>query len=252
MSTSFGPRPKGSLVFPYKAGRSSWEGVSDGTTLRLRIEPTVPRTGETLRIFVEAHHPERPICGQSVLIGDGSGQRPETQAAAAELTRVFNRPGRFEFLYQAIVGVCGDHNLYPSMYGWLDVAAGAGPTSQGPALPTVEALEQRAPNEPAGTGTLKAWAKGRDADGYIHRFLIDWGDGSPVEEAPNVAYGFDGGCEAGPSGWPVRPEAWTNYQQPPTHTYAAPGDYTVTITAVSAGCAGRDEQRATATFAYRW
>lgn len=254
MSATFGPRPKSALVFPYQRGRTSWEGVSEGTTLRVRVEPA-PAGGAT-SFFVESDHP-RERCSQSVLFGDGFDARDATGTAGgpatSEFTHVYNRAGRVEFLVQAIVGRCGDNNLYPSLYGWIDIPVSTAPArSQGPEPPTVEALEARGPNEPAGTGLLKVWAKGHDADGYIHRFLIDWGDGSPTTAAPNAAYGDGmGGCKPTPSGWPGQHEAWL-WPPYPEHHYATPATHTVTVTAVSAGCDGRDEQTASATFPYHW
>lgn len=252
MSATFGPRPKGALVFPYQRGRTSWEGVSEGTTLRVRVE--VGPAGEATRFFVESDHP-RERCSHSVLFGDGFDAREAKDTAAgpasSEFSHAYNRAGRVEFLVQAIVGRCGDHNLYPSLYAWIDIPAGTAPArSQGPQPPTVEALEARGPSELAGTGLLKVWAKGHDDDGYIHRFVI-WGDGSPTDAAPNAAYDGMGGCKPTPSGWPGQHEAWL-WAPYPEHHYATPGIYTVTVTAVSAGCDGRDEQTASATFAYRW
>lgn len=254
MSASFGPRPKGSLVFPYQRGRTSWEGVAEGTTLRVRAE--VAPAGQATRFIVESDH-TRERCQHSVLFGDGFDAKDALDtvsgSASSEFNHIYNRSGRVEFLVQAIVGRCGENNLYPSLYAWIDIAAGTAPaSSQGPQPPTVEALEARGPGEPAGTSLLKVWAKGNDADGYIHRFVIDWGDGSPTSAAPNAAYNWAGaGCKPTPSGWPGQHEAWLG-QPYPEHRYASPGTYNVTVTAVSGGCAGGDEQNATATLAYRW
>lgn len=248
-SSRFGPRPPGSLSFAYEPGRSTWEGVSEGTTLRLQLDPQAPRSGEPVRFIVEAHHPDRAICALDVLFGDGAdAQLMDATSGRAEFSHIYNKPGRQEFLYQAVVGVCGDHNAYPSMTGSFDVAQGAAAaTSQGPAPPTLEIAEARAPTEPAGTGTLRVHAKGSDPDGYIHRFVVDWGDGSPPTSAPNAA----GPCNQASSGWPSNDQAflWEPY---PEHTYASKGLYMITVTAVSAGCDGRDEQTATATMAYQW
>jgi hypothetical protein len=162
------------------------------------------------------------------------------------LPDIYNRAGRWEFSFQGMAGRCGDHNVYAALYGYIQVAPGPS-RAQGPAVPTIEALEARAPNEPVEPGFVKVWAKSRDEDGYISRFLIDFGDGSPSETRP----GDPLGCRPTRSGWPAPSTAWL--QEPyPSHRYAAPGNYTITVTVVSTGCDGTEEQTARATIPYAW
>lgn len=75
-------------------------------------------------------------------------------------------------------------------------------------------------------------ARGSDADSYVSRMTIDWGDGSP-------AMSFDyplSSCHDMPS----------NQAADTNHGYAAPGRYTVRLIVTSVGCDGTGAQTATA------
>ena len=70
---------------------------------------------------------------------------------------------------------------------------------------------------------------------------------------PNVA------CRTDESGWPVGsmlvlretvPAPMSTFVLSPTHTYAAPGTYTVTVSVVSTGCDGTVPQRTTRTLSW--
>lgn len=256
--STLGPRNPGAVVFPYQPGQSSWEGVSNGITLRVRIDPVAPRVGDPVRFVVEASSPDRPCCGVSVQYGDGASRSWKMEwtegscdtaapgVSRAEYTHGYNREGRWEFAFSAVTGRCGVDNVYGSLHGYLEVAPGQA-RSQGPSLPTVKLAEARAPDEPREPGFLKVWAQGADDDGYVSRFLVDFADGTPVETLP----GDPMGCRPTRSGWPSRSLA--SFQPPyPSHRYAAPGTYAITVTVVSTGCDGGEEQTASAAMTYAW
>ena len=75
-------------------------------------------------------------------------------------------------------------------------------------------------------------ARGSDADSYVSRMTLDWGDGS----VPTIfAYPLSS-CHDGPS----------NQAADTNHGYAAPGRYTVRLIVTSVACDGTGAQTATA------
>lgn len=257
-ASTLGPRNPGAVVFPYEAGRVSWEGVSNGVTLRVRIDTPAPRVGDPVRFSVEAETPDHACCGLYLLYGDGGSSDGQMVwsggcanavpgKATAEYTHVYNRAGRWEFSFQAATGRCGVDNIYTSLHGYLEVAPGAS-RSQGPAAPVVNrVLEARAPNDAVVPGSLKVWAEAEDDDGFVSAFVVDFGDGTPAE----TFLGDRMGCRPTLSGWPSHSLAWLRDPYA-VHSYAAPGSYTITVTAVSTGCDGGERQTATGTMGYVW
>jgi hypothetical protein len=207
--SSLGPAAPGTVTIPYQAGRSSWEAVSNGITMRVRIEPAAPRAGEPVKFLLEASAgPDQTCCGVYLLYGDGGSSswkmewpagscdtaRPGT--VATDYTHTYNKDGRWEFSFQAVTGNCGTGNVYGSIRTFLQVGPGTA-RSQGPSLPRVKITRAAAPGDPA--NPLRLFAEGEDTDGYIARFVIDWGDGSPFETRP----GDPMGCRPTRSGWPA-------------------------------------------------
>lgn len=89
--------------------------------------------------------------------------------------------------------------------------------------------------------SLFGWAD--DADGFVRTMLLDWGDGSPVQTLP----GASPGCRPGANGWPRPSSAMISRTPPVWHQYFEKLTYfTVTLTAVSTGCDGSQQQRGTA------
>lgn len=249
-SRTLGPRPPGSAVFGYTPGRSEWSATSNGIAMSIRMEPAAPRTGDLVRFFLTASS-ARICCGLYMVYGDGftsgsSGCGTQPGAASTELTHGYNKAGQWEFLFQASDGACGDHMQHGAIYGWIEVAPGT-TTSQGPSQPTLQIgdnnLQAGYSNDDRSYVTVAGTA--RDEDGYIARFVVDWGDGSPTEQLP----GGDGaGCRPTSSGWPAPSMGNMPTNPPATHRYAARGTYAVTVTAYSTGCDGRDEQHVTKSF----
>ena len=118
-------------------------------------------------------------------------------------------------------------------------------TGQGPSLPKVM-LAQGGPVAGHENDylyvTLIGWAD--DADGFVRTLLLDWGDGSPVQTLP----GDSVRCRTSANGWPGPSSALISRTPPVWHRYFEKLTFfTVTLTAVSTGCDGSQEQRGTST-----
>ena len=116
-------------------------------------------------------------------------------------------------------------------------------TGQGPSLPKVM-LAQGGPVPGHENDylyvTLIGWAD--DADGFVRTLLLDWGDGSPVQTLPGDSLG----CRPSATGWPRPSSAMISRTPPVWHQYFEKLTFfTVTVTAVSTGCDGSQEQRGT-------
>jgi hypothetical protein len=252
--SSFGPLGPETVSFPYTPGQSSWVGTSNGITVRLRMEPAAPVAGQTVTFHLEGESLSLSCCGFHLLYGDGGGsswkvewpagtcRAPGQGSSTVDYSHVYNKAGRWEFLYQ-VIGSCGGGGPQAALHGSFDVAAGGPARSQGPALPTITVSRT---GDPGGDPTLfQVWAQAEDVDGYIARFVVDWGDGSSVETRP----GDPAGCTVTPSGWPARSTTWL--QQPyPSHRYLDSVRHTITVSAVSSGCDGRDEESVSGTLQY--
>ena len=131
----------------------------------------------------------------------------------------------------------------PSARPTTTVTVPVASTGQGPSLPKVT-LAQGGPVPGHENDylfvSLIGWAD--DADGFVRTLLLDWGDGSPIQTLPG-----DGlGCRPSATGWPKRSSAMISRTPPVWHQYFEKLTFfTVTVTAVSTGCDGSQEQRAT-------
>jgi len=95
-------------------------------------------------------------------------------------------------------------------------------------------------------GMTRVQASVEEPDGYLTEMRYAWGDGSP-----DTVFTFPlDKCVDPPDRWPysgspasLDDTEWTD----PEHRYPHPGDYEVTVTAVSTGCDGGERQEATKT-----
>ena len=260
-----GHRTPGAAVTPFKAGRGEWSGVSNGITIRMVMNPAAPRAGEPVRFAVEASMPSGQCCNLMLQFGDGgedthpprpglgpidcAALEPKSNTVRGEITHVYNKAGRWNFSLTARSGSGCTPSSPPAAYGSLDgtlqIASGSSsPTAQGPALPTV----RPASIYPYAPRVITLAATAEDADGYIDRLLVDWGDGSPTESYENPQP-----CKPTPSGWPggtytILP-LWMGVG-PVTHRYADDTPRRVTVTVVTTGCDGSAEQRASASITF--
>lgn len=253
--------PAGGLVFGFEAGRSVWEGTSNGTTIRVSVAPAAPVAGQVVRFSVDVIGLSGVACCTGAIGYDKSmvTQFGRTGAVCPtvpdnhfELADVYNDAGPVEFTVKA--GPCTSTAGWLS--GWLQVGEGRS-SVQGPALPVVRRLGLYGINEHAGdTRWLPLFVQASDEDGWVDQVVVDWGDGTTPEVfAPNV-----GRCLAmAPNAWPRSssvslPAPTTDPSIPgaslPLHFYATPGTYTVKVTVRSTACDGSQPQQGTGTF--RW
>lgn len=253
-SDGLGPRPPGSVSVPYSSGQHSWSGTSDGIHLSMSMSPTTPKAGELVTFHITASGADDDCCGIYVVWGDGQvdpGNGVDCMSGlghggsnSVTWQHVYNKSGRHTFLLQGISHHC-DHN--GELYGSLEIGAGVS-TSQGPSLPVVETSQS---TRPAGHESDPSWISlyghASDRDGYLTSFLVTWGDGTSQTFDATVD-----ACQRSRDGWPGASEAWVPHEPPPAHHYAKPGDYTVTLTAFSTGCDGKQRQSGHSSFAYSW
>lgn len=252
--SALGPKPPGSAVFAFQAGRTSWSATSNGVTMSLTIDKATPRAGEPVTFTVSGSMPNRPCCDLSLVYGDGGttksdtgycsygNSRPTATGTTRAMSHAYNKAGRWEFALNASSTTCGDNMAYGSLYGWIEVAAGVA-TSQGPTPPAITVGRYAPAPHSDDPSYATVYAQAWDDDGYIARLVVDYGDGA-TQEFPG-----DGmGCRPTSGGWPAASRAWLPSNPPPTHQYSAPGTYKVTVTAFSQGCDGRDVQTASGSF----
>lgn len=250
----------GSVSFPFQAGRTSWSGTSNGFDMAVSIDKATPKNGEAVTFTVSLTNAVRKCCGVALVYGDGGpfflqdANCPSETAKAgrtvtAKATRSYNKPGRWRFTLTGLTLDCfhdpaaQGYNGY--LYGWIEVAPGGTATSQGPSLPAFRnGVGRYGPtqydNDPS---YVTVHAQVSDIDGYISKLVIDYGDGA-TETIPETAMG----CRESDGGWPKESFMQTPNNPPPTHQYAARGTYTITVTAYSQGCDGRDVQQASSSF----
>lgn len=245
--TNYGPRPPGSVTAPYRAGQTSWDLTSNG--IRFRVSMTPAKAGEPMTWTVDTSSSVAGCCAIYLLFGDGFGARPDMDCdhpdPSVSYSHIYNRGGRKEFMVQAghskSCGASGDG----SVYGAFDVAPGTS-TAQGPSLPVVQFdTSTPVPGHANDHRYVSLWGEVDDADGYITKLVVSFGDGTS-----KTFPGDEGPCQRTPDGWPAASKAWLPYQPPPYHYYAKPGTYTLTLTAYSAGCDGRQAQSGSKSFTW--
>jgi hypothetical protein len=222
--------------------------------ISMSMTPTTIRAGQVGHFTVSVTGPDQDCCAVAIVWGDGQQDPGQVDCmtgmgngsgAHVAYDHIYNKPGPHHFLLQGISGGC-NHN--GEVYGTLDVGPGTS-TSQGPALPVVEASQSTRPVGHENDGSwVSAYGHAADRDGYITSMVITWGDGTS-----STYPGDPGPCQRGTDGWPAGSEATLpGDSHPPAHHYTHPGDYTVTITATSTGCDGKQPQKGHATFPWSW
>lgn len=251
----YGPEPPGLPKFSYEPGRTVWEATHNGIALKISIDTATISMGQSVTFSIDATSSDKPCCGIGLLFGDGSqsnvGQQTCPNGPTGPGTRhttfkhTYNKAKQWTFYLNAWTGNCDVQGDVGGLKGVINVEPGQS-SPQGPSLPTVT-VDQTIYRETYVPGTFQVYAHGVDEDGYITRFEVDWGDGSPIETAP----GDPAGCRPNLAGWPAKSDAWMPSNPPRQHTYYAGGNgktFTITVTAVSVGCDGQGEQRGSGTF----
>lgn len=245
--TNYGPRPPGSVTVPYRSGQTSWDVVSNG--IRFRISMTAARAGSPMTWTVRTSASASGCCAVYMLFGDGFGGSDSMPCDSPDpdvsFTHTYNRGGRKEFMVQAghsrSCGASGDG----AVYGTFDVADGPA-TSQGPSLPVVKFDRSTpVPGHEDDPRYVSLWAEADEADGYLTKLVVNFGDGT------TKSFPGDGNpCQRTLDGWPAASKAWLPFDPPPYHRYSGPGTYTLTLTAYSAGCDGKQVQTGKASFTW--
>lgn len=202
---------------------------------------TTAKAGSEMDWKVKAYDGAGRLLRIELLFGDGQKlvYEPEEPCGyGVELKKlvshVYAKAGTYAAHLSITTGGCGAETQTRTASSSVVVkpAATQEPTNS-PADPTVSA-EQVA-------GELATLAlSGSDADGFVKKFYVDWGDGTESYVGPrslDSCHNAEGTSHPAASTW--------NTQA--THAYETPGTYTVTVTVMSVSCAVTGGQTAAVT-----
>lgn len=183
--------------------------------------------------------------------GDGTRTRiPAEPAACADQpsTRpidtvnrqrhAYRYPGSYRAVLHVLTGPqqCLSEPAVEQVTLELEVHVTDGSTdSNGPEAADLRFVQDRDTED--GSVAMSAYAV--EYDGYLVRAVIDWGDGSPLDTLERTTED----CHEPDLSWPE--STWL--LSPLVHRYEHDGVFTVTITFVSTGCDGQDEQSTSTT-----
>lgn len=167
--------------------------------------------------------------------GSTTTEPPSPPAATGTIERshAYRGPGTFHVSVDVVSGYsCFATSWARRVTVKLDVRVSDGPkVTNGPQPPSKPDLIEQYPRDGASFVTANV----NDPDGYVRKLVYDWGDGTAPVDVGLVA---DRPCQDSPTQWPSS-QAFTGIG----HHYARNGTYRVTVTVVSTGCGGKDEQR---------
>ena len=183
--------------------------------------------GASMDWKVKAYDETGRLLRIEVRFGDGTKSVVEPPTACGEgvyakqfFPHTYAKAGKYAATAIVTTGGCGAVTETKTAYSSVQVAADS--AGNGPAEPTVTAAEV------AGDPVTVA-LHGADADGWVKKFWVSWGDGTESVAGPRP---FDG-CQDG---------AASSWDTSATHTYAQSGTYTVTVTVMSTNCTAGDGQ----------
>jgi len=177
--------------------------------------------GKPMDWKVKAYDPAGRLLRIEISFGDGTKSVYEPTSACGEGTaekkffgHAYAEAGYYTAKATVTTGGCGAETETTTVTSGVKVLAEG--TGNGPALPTVTAEQVEAE-------LAKLALSGSDADGWVKKFWVDWGDGTESVVGPRP---FDG-CQDG------KPSSWSTTA---SHAYAEPGTYTVKVTVMSTDC----------------
>ena len=255
-----------------------WSGSQGGLRVEVTVAPSRPKAGDLVVFTVHAidddgeADPPHPDYGDGsyddqygslrcdvIVMGPDGKPVPTTSPppAGSEYTKKIEHGYRAAGDYAVVVTVTSMRGCDTSttekveVRGTLTVAAGTR-RENGPEAPQAEGgrCDQYCGGAPAQPvdGEVEVWASGSDPDGIVSRYRFQWGDGTPSEEVDQPR----DNCVDDGRAWPRWGQDGGPQSPSRHHRYAQPGRYTVTVTATSTGCQGRDPQHATKTFEIVW
>lgn len=203
--------------------------VDTGDPLSVEFWPyTDAVAGEQMQWKVKAYDGAGRLLRIEVLYGDGQQRVYEPATACGEgvsvkelFAHTYAKAGTYTGKATVTTGGCGAATETKSVTQSVKVLAQG--TGNGPAQPTVTAEQVES--------LAKLALHGADADGFVKKFYVDWGDGTESYVGPRSLDSCDDGA---PSSWDTTA----------THDYAEPGTYTVQVTVLSVSCdAGQGQTR---------
>lgn len=208
------------------------EPVAGGLSAELYPYDTA-KAGAAMNWKVKAYDPSGRLLSITLHFGDGSSKSYAPESACGEGVNVkqlfahtYAKAGTYNAKAVVTTGGCGAATETKTAYASVKVLS-ADAVGNGPSAPTVTAQQVQ-------SAIAKLALHGADADGWVKKFYVDWGDGSESYVGPKA---WDG-CQDG------KPSSWDQYA---THEYAAPGTYTVTVTVLSTDCSANDGQTGSVT-----
>ncbi|HWL36014.1 MAG TPA: PKD domain-containing protein [Frankiaceae bacterium] len=191
-----------------------------GDPLQVEFWPyTDAVAGQSMDWKVKAYDGAGRLLRIEVQFGDGQSKVYEPSEACGYGTSVkqffshtYAKAGTYTGKATVTTGGCGAETETKSVSTSVKVIAEG--TGNGPAQPTVSAKQ-------TATGISLS---GADADGFVKKFYIDWGDGSP--ESYVGPRSLDSCVDGQGSQWNTGAG----------RSYAEPGTYTVTVTVMSVNC----------------
>ena len=208
--------------------------VVTGDPLSVELWPyTDAVAGQSMDWKVKAYDGAGRLMRIEVLFGDGQKKVWEPATTCGEGVAVkqffphtYAKAGTYTAKATVTTGGCNAATETKSVSASVKVLAEG--TGNGPATPTVTAEQVEAE-------LVKLALHGADADGYVKKFWVDWGDGSP--ETYVGPRSLDGCVDGAASQWDTTA----------SHAYETPGSYTVTVTVMSVNCDAGQGQTASMT-----
>ena len=216
---------------------------ASGLAMEFYVATESPTAGTPVDLKVKAYDGAGRVLRVHVDFGDGKSMVLEPTDACskygAELrqyfTHTYAKAGSYPARARVTTGSCGAATETKLRSVEVTIKTAAEKATNGPSAPTVAAQKSVA------AAVMSLTVNGSDADGFVKKFWIDWGDGSP--ETYLGPRSLDS-CQVADGTTHPKPTSW---QQSSDHEYAAPGTYTVKVVVMSTSCEGTEGQTATTT-----